>query len=50
MPLFDGAPTVTISFGLVEYSGLEPLDACLVRADKALYRAKELGRDRVVVS
>lgn len=49
-PLFEGAPPVTISFGLVEYSGLEPLDACLVRADQALYKAKELGRNRVVVS
>jgi diguanylate cyclase (GGDEF)-like protein len=49
-PLFDGAPTVTLSFGLVEYSGLDPLDACLIRADKALYRAKERGRDRVEVN
>jgi diguanylate cyclase (GGDEF)-like protein len=49
-PLYDGAPSVTLSFGLVEYSGLDPLDACLIRADKALYRAKDRGRDRVEVN
>ncbi len=49
-PLYEGAPSVTLSFGLVEYSGLDPLDACLIRADKALYRAKERGRDRVEVN
>ncbi len=49
-PLVEAGPKITLSFGLAEYSGLDPLDACLVRADRALYRAKEAGRNRVMVS
>lgn len=49
-PLVEDGPKITLSFGLAEYSGLDPLDACLVRADRALYRAKDAGRDRVMVS
>lgn len=42
---------VTISIGLAELGCDAPidLDAALRRADAALYRAKHLGRDRVVV-
>jgi len=40
--------TVTASFGAAITSGTEKTyDALLARADKALYRAKDLGRDRV---
>jgi diguanylate cyclase (GGDEF)-like protein len=42
------ALAVTGSFGLAEYRGGEDLDACVKRADEALYRAKGEGRDRVV--
>src|SRR6056297_845618 len=39
---------LTASFGVVEYqAGQESWDECVRRADKALYRAKRGGRDRV---
>jgi diguanylate cyclase (GGDEF)-like protein len=38
----------TCSFGIAEHSpAMERLGALLAAADKALYRAKTLGRDRV---
>jgi diguanylate cyclase (GGDEF)-like protein len=43
-------PAVTISLGVATLAPNEELDAGLDRADRALLRAKELGRDRVVVS
>ena len=47
----DGASCgYTASFGVAEFSAQEPtLDALLGRADRALYRAKALGRNRVEV-
>jgi diguanylate cyclase (GGDEF)-like protein len=40
---------VTASFGVAQASGpLEALDSMFSAADKALYRAKEAGRNRVV--
>ncbi len=42
--------TVTISMGVAALSmEIEPLDQILARADKALYRAKEAGRNRVKI-
>jgi diguanylate cyclase (GGDEF)-like protein len=41
---------VTGSFGVAQYHRGEDLDACVKRADQALYKAKDLGRDRVVVA
>lgn len=38
---------VTCSFGVAEFSSDETLSALLARADKALYRAKRMGRNRV---
>lgn len=44
------AINVTVSCGVcVASSGDTTFDQLLIRADKALYQAKELGRDRVVV-
>ncbi|MDY0116620.1 MAG: diguanylate cyclase [Sulfurimonadaceae bacterium] len=41
---------ITMSFGVVSYEMGENDDAMFKRADQALYRAKELGRDQVVSS
>ena len=35
------------SFGVAQWQEAETVDALLARADAALYRAKDLGRDRV---
>lgn len=39
---------ITMSFGVVTYRMEESFDAMFKRADEALYRAKERGRDQVV--
>ncbi|WP_084126440.1 GGDEF domain-containing protein [Demequina sp. NBRC 110054] len=39
----------TMSFGVIVAEAGVPFDALLARADGALYRAKEEGRDRIVV-
>lgn len=48
-PVYAGAPPITMSFGVAEFTGLDTLDRCINRADKALYRAKVEGRNRVCV-
>lgn len=51
-PIADGTALAhqTISAGVAEVSADEGADAVLERADKALYKAKEDGRNRVVAS
>jgi len=47
---FSGLPEsfrITISMGVTKYFYSEPIEKTLSRADKALYRAKEMGRNRV---
>ncbi len=44
---FPVSGTVTLSAGVAEYVEGESLEAWVGRADQALYRAKELGRNRV---
>ncbi|MBI2733242.1 MAG: GGDEF domain-containing protein [Aquabacterium sp.] len=39
----------TFSAGLAAYSLNEPLDVCIERADRALYKAKESGRNCTVI-
>lgn len=39
---------VTVSIGYTLYSGLEKLEGLMDAADKALYKAKQDGRDRVI--
>lgn len=46
-PSGDPLPPVTISLGVACFDGSEKEDALLARADAALYRAKEGGRNRV---
>lgn len=50
VPLPDGRPVkATVSIGLADASEC-PIEIALKRADEALYEAKRLGRNRVVVS
>lgn len=41
---------LTVSIGISVVEAHEPLDAAIARADKALTQAKQIGRNRVVVS
>jgi diguanylate cyclase (GGDEF)-like protein len=45
----EEAVQVTISAGAAQYRASEPLDVFVARADRAMYRAKHDGRNRVVV-
>jgi diguanylate cyclase (GGDEF)-like protein len=45
----EGPLSVTATFGVAARGGGEGADALLRRADAALYRGKQAGRDRVVV-
>jgi|GEM_PF-3384306 len=42
-------PSITASFGVTEFDFSESIDSLVIRADKALYRAKARGRNRVEV-
>jgi diguanylate cyclase (GGDEF)-like protein len=44
------ATTITASFGVAAHQHDRPLDVTIAAADQALYRAKESGRDRVVLA
>lgn len=46
----DGAVAVTLSLGVTEVRAQEPLTSAIARADQALYRSKEAGRNRVTVA
>jgi diguanylate cyclase (GGDEF)-like protein len=46
----SGDPAVTLSFGVAPMHPGDSIDALRQRADHALYRAKQGGRDRYVVS
>ncbi|MCG6911710.1 MAG: diguanylate cyclase [Deltaproteobacteria bacterium] len=47
LPESSAPETITISLGVTEYSPGEDVSALIQRADKALYKSKEGGRDRV---
>jgi diguanylate cyclase len=46
----EGYGVITMSFGATEYIIGETLESLVARTDKLLYRAKEKGRNRVMVS
>ncbi|MFC3744683.1 diguanylate cyclase [Paractinoplanes deccanensis] len=50
VPTAAGPIPVTISVGLAQLAAGESLDQILARADHALYRAKDAGRNRVALS
>lgn len=45
---FPGIEAMTASFGVAELEGDDTRDAFVAKVDRALYQAKEEGRDRVV--
>jgi diguanylate cyclase (GGDEF)-like protein len=49
MPLTSGI-SITASIGVADSTGLSELTELLAAADRALYRAKDAGRDRVVAA
>lgn len=46
----EGFGAITMSFGVTQYIVGEPLEALVARADKLLYKAKEMGRNRIVAN
>ena len=46
----DGAPGMTVSIGLAEAVAGDTVESLVARADAALYRAKEAGRNRVATA
>lgn len=45
---FENCPKITCSFGVESFDGTQDKRTLLLSADKALYQAKESGRNRVV--
>jgi diguanylate cyclase (GGDEF)-like protein len=50
VPVATGTLHVTVSVGIAQWSSAEDTDALLRRADGAMYTAKDLGRNCVVVA
>jgi diguanylate cyclase (GGDEF)-like protein len=50
MPFNTGALSLTVSMGIAESRPKLPADEAIQLADKALYRAKRTGRNRIVIA
>ena len=48
--LIDGKYTITVSMGVAQYEEMESREELVKRVDKALYKAKEKGRNQIVVA
>lgn len=46
----DSPVNITMSFGIVEFKGEDSVEAAFARADKALYQAKDNGRNQCVIA
>ena len=40
---------INVSMGITEYQGSETVDSFVARADSALYKSKQAGRDRISI-
>jgi len=49
IPALPEGRGITVSVGIAEHRAGESIEQTLARTDRTLYRAKEEGRDRVVV-
>jgi len=49
-PASLGARQITMTFGIAQLAATEDLEACLERADQALYRGKQHGKDAIEVA
>jgi len=48
---FNGQPlSITMTLGVCEFNGTRDIDACIKKADEALYRGKERGKNCVVLA
>ncbi len=47
---FPGISVITASFGIAALKQNETMSTCFQRADQALYKAKETGRDRICIA
>ncbi|WP_342620051.1 diguanylate cyclase [Rhodoferax sp. GW822-FHT02A01] len=50
IPVSDSHLKMTVSIGLTQYCNGEAIEKTLIRADTALYDAKTLGRNRIVLA
>lgn len=50
MAKVDGAPSITVSIGAAPVTSVVGANSTLLRADRALYLAKETGRNRVILA